>query len=690
MVFGLRSGIAVILFATVIAAVTIVLFTGDDAHAANVTIDSFEGWDGDNNASVCPGSVPLEDAAVQTFDGIIGGERDFFAQTSEDLDDETDCMFISVGDVQPQGYDEPVTAFDAWAQGSVDAEGQVQWDGPDDDGETLDPTGLGGVDLTDGGLNDTLYIYVLENNSGIDELTTTVYTDGSNASTFTLDLPSFTGLSSQGFVMPMSDFVASEGTGADFTDVGAITWDWEVVEGASGPKISVFDARVLDDTAPVVSAQVSGDEGDNGWFIENPTVTITADDPESAVHLIEYRIGEGAVQTYNNPFQISQDGEFEVEFRATNDHGFTSDWESIDILVDTEAPQGSIDFDPESPNSNGWYNEPVDVTFTCTDDGSGFQAGDTTQDTQTFGQDVDNGFIQILCTDQAGNEYSDSATINIDLTNPTIELHDSYTFEEGTIVQVDVESVSDPLSGIESIRWDLDGDGTFEESYPLNLDTGDGPDTLTFDIQAIDNAGNETVEEVVITIENVDPEIDSVTVNGNEVIVSASDQGNDELSYEFDCDDDGQYEVSPQSSNTTECPLGTSRGEYQVNVRVTDGDGGSDNASAIMTVEAPLCANRYNGDLRMPRGDTCASTEMLVSLPTDAPLDVCINRYNGDLRYSRTGTCASTETAVTLPAQEPLPVCVNRYNGDLRVSHDGQTCGATEYLREIGYSGSVR
>lgn len=99
--------------------------------------------------------------------------------------------------------------------------------------------------------------------------------------------------------------------------------------------------------------------------------------------------------------------------------------------------------------------------------------------------------------------------------------------------------------------------------------------------------------------------------------------------------------------------------------------------------EATLCANRYNGDLRMPRTDACASTELSITLPEDGQIDVCVSRYNGDVRYSRTGSCASTETAIQVSGFGDQSVCVNRYNGDLRVPRMAGQCASTEIARMI-------
>ena len=94
----------------------------------------------------------------------------------------------------------------------------VQWDGTDMS-PMLDPVGLGGVDLTDGGIHNAVAI-TLEFADLNAVLTFNVYTDGSNASTFTLALPG--GANNQLLVLPFSDFTTLLGSGATFTNVGAI------------------------------------------------------------------------------------------------------------------------------------------------------------------------------------------------------------------------------------------------------------------------------------------------------------------------------------------------------------------------------------------------------------------------------------------------------------------------------------
>jgi hypothetical protein len=97
-----------------------------------------------------------------------------------------------------------------------------------------------------------------------------------------------------------------------------------------------------------------------------------------------------------------------------------------------------------------------------------------------------------------------------------------------------------------------------------------------------------------ITINNVAPVVNAVSNDGPiteggsaTITVDASDPAglNDPLSYEFDCDNNGSFEVGPQAGNSAACTFG-SAGSFPVIVRVTDGDGGEATSSTLVTVNS--------------------------------------------------------------------------------------------------------
>ena len=89
------------------------------------------------------------------------------------------------------------------------------------------------------------------------------------------------------------------------------------------------------------------------------------------------------------------------------------------------------------------------------------------------------------------------------------------------------------------------------------------------------------------------------------VTVNASDVAgvNDPLSYEFDFDDDGIYEVGPVANNSASHTYADD-GTYTVQVRVTDGDGGAATAATTVTVRNVAPTLTLDGAASVNEGST--------------------------------------------------------------------------------------
>jgi uncharacterized membrane protein len=168
---------------------------------------------------------------------------------------------------------------------------------------------------------------------------------------------------------------------------------------------------------------------------------------------------------------------------------------------------------------------------------------------------------------------------------PTVNAGGPYSGNEGSSVTLNA-SGSDPNGDSLTYAWDLDNNGSFEtlgQSVPFSAALLDGPSgPYTVKVRATDPLGLFAVDVAAINVLNVAPSINSVTNSGptNEgssatITVVATDPAgaNDPLSYEFDCNNDSAYEVGPQATNSATCAF-VDNGNYVVNVRVADGDGG--------------------------------------------------------------------------------------------------------------------
>jgi hypothetical protein len=138
---------------------------------------------------------------------------------------------------------------------------------------------------------------------------------------------------------------------------------------------------------PIVSFKCTPDPANcKGWYRTNVSIDWTVA-PAGAV------VGGCQDKTYTtdtggtNELCVANDGEAEVSVRLT-------------IQVDKTAPTVTGGFPSRGADVNGWYNQPVGISFSGTDKTSGIAACTST----TYGgPDSGTASLAGICTDQAGN-----------------------------------------------------------------------------------------------------------------------------------------------------------------------------------------------------------------------------------------------------------------------------------------------
>lgn len=168
-------------------------------------------------------------ASAVTDEGILGGVR---VISAEHTGTTTVNSFFWVG--VKDGY------YYSSRQTNGQGNGAIWWHG-NTNTNTLDPTGLGGVDLTGGGYWDG-FALVAGRNVLLYEVVVTVYTDGTHYSTASFMPPFIPSLSEpqETVRLPFAGFTAAGADGgADFSNVGAITITFFATVGY-GPAISLF------------------------------------------------------------------------------------------------------------------------------------------------------------------------------------------------------------------------------------------------------------------------------------------------------------------------------------------------------------------------------------------------------------------------------------------------------------------
>lgn len=299
---------------------------------------------------------------------------------------------------------------------------------------------------------------------------------------------------------------------------------------------------LTDTTPPVTEHELSGTQGDAGWWVSDVGVELSATDDLSGVDETLYRIDGGAWQSYAGSFVVSGDGTHSVDYYSTDVAGNEEAMESIEIKIDTLPPITSHELSGVEGNA-GWWVSDVTVTLSAADD--------TNLTTEVSGVDLTkyriNGgewtvysapfvihedgvhVVDFYSVDVTGNEEeTNSIEIKVDQTPPEITTlavapevlwPPNHELVEVSIT-VAAEDTVDPsptieLVGVESNEPDDGrGDGhttddiqgaeigTLDTSVLLRAERGGGGTgriyTITY--RATDEAGNSSEQSVSVTV----------------------------------------------------------------------------------------------------------------------------------------------------------------------------------------------
>ncbi|MCB0127502.1 MAG: PxKF domain-containing protein [Caldilineaceae bacterium] len=234
----------------------------------------------------------------------------------------------------------------------------------------------------------------------------------------------------------------------------------------------------VDTTPPVITPQVSGTVGQNGWYTSNVVVSWTVTDPESRV-----------ISTCS-PTTINADtAGVQVTCNATSSGGTST--QSVTVKRDATPPTITATAAP-APNGNGWNNSDVTVSFTCADAMSGLVgACPANQVLSTEGSTV-NSTPQSI-SDQAGNSASSNVvTVKIDKTAPGVTVtgvSDGATYDPDNVPTASC-STTDVLAGV-----------TTQATLSITGGNPDGTGSFTATCSgAIDNAGNNGSASVTYSV----------------------------------------------------------------------------------------------------------------------------------------------------------------------------------------------
>jgi len=261
--------------------------------------------------------------------------------------------------------------------------------------------------------------------------------------------------------------VSSEGTGQSSTAT--------CTDNAGNTGSATVTNINIDRTPPVIASSRSASPNSNGWNNVTVTVSFTCSDVLSGVSSVP------------PPSTLSEGGGQSVTGTCLDNAGNSASSTQSNINVDLTNPVISSSRSV-GPNSSGWNNVPVTVSFSCSDALSGVS---TSSSPTTLGQ----GALQLVtgtCTDLAGNSASATESgINVDLTPPTVTSSRSVqpNINGWNNVPVTISfACSDALSGVSSF------------SSPTTLGEGNGQSVTGNCTDRADNAASTTETNINIDL----------------------------------------------------------------------------------------------------------------------------------------------------------------------------------------------
>ncbi|HAM27010.1 MAG TPA: hypothetical protein DCP11_10015, partial [Microbacteriaceae bacterium] len=218
---------------------------------------------------------------------------------------------------------------------------------------------------------------------------------------------------------PTSKLITGDGAGQSVTSDPASDTAGNASAGKTVGGINI------DGTAPSTTANNLCTFVDSWCTGSAADVVLTAIDQAglSGVKEIHYRVNGGFEQvvtgsTTTVSVSLTGSGAGTVSYWGVDNAGNAETPNTVALKWDNIAPTVTHTLSP-TPNSNGWNNGDVTVSFAAKDDDSGSGVATLTAPV-TVSAETAGQLVKGSATDTAGNVGTDSATVKLDKTAPTI------------------------------------------------------------------------------------------------------------------------------------------------------------------------------------------------------------------------------------------------------------------------------
>ncbi|RMG74264.1 MAG: hypothetical protein D6711_09290 [Chloroflexi bacterium] len=250
----------------------------------------------------------------------------------------------------------------------------------------------------------------------------------------------------------------------------------------------------IDQTPPQMQLAISAVQGENGWLVSQPVVSLLNTDSTSGISEMVLVI-DGVEQPYTAPVTITTEGEHTVSFRVMDGANNVQTGDPVTIYVDHLQPFGELQIDGETGSGN-WYRTPPILRISRTDSMSGVAGstlwinGSESAYGSAFQINAEGWHTIVYSTrDFAGNSTaSQTVELGVDRTAPIIQ---DVEVTCGGSIQA---QISDSLSGVMRVELSVDGTVTASDVYSGRTDTFSVSypiDGIEIRLVVVDAAGNE-------------------------------------------------------------------------------------------------------------------------------------------------------------------------------------------------------
>jgi hypothetical protein len=246
--------------------------------------------------------------------------------------------------------------------------------------------------------------------------------------------------------------------------------------------------------APVITPKLFGTPGDSGWYRSNVTVNWTVTD-NAGLPIISMQGCDPSILTSDTPpsgtkLTCTATSQLDPQTTITRSG-------SVVVSIDRVVP-GSINAVPDTPDNGGWFNHPVQVTWSGADVTSGIASCTSTP---YGGPDGIGISLSGTCRDRAGNVSAAVPFVfNYDSTPPTLSNVTVRPDDAGARLAWQASGASRVLvtrsgTGARAAQSGVVYAGTGNAFTDTGLKNGE---RYTYLVQAVDQAGNATSDAVEV------------------------------------------------------------------------------------------------------------------------------------------------------------------------------------------------